>query len=487
MQCNCNYRLMPATVTRLLTTTVFLVTVCNAILAETLPNSIVSTLNQHDLSPDGLSIFIRGLDGGSTILNHQADIPRNPASTMKLVTAIAALETLTPGYLWTTRLYADQEPVDGVLDGDIYLVGGGDPYLVHERLWLMLQSLKRSGVSKITGDLIVDDSLFAPIREDTGAFDNQPFRVYNAIPSAVLTNFNSSYFIFEPGPGTGVTIQAFPELSALSIDNRLKTTDKACRGYRRGISLSVKDTGTARFDGRFPSGCKQYSFTRSVLPPMTYTTSLFKRTWQDLGGELAGVAQYGSPNDEAILLLEHASVSLGDATRLMNKHSSNLIARHLLLTMGGENSGWPATETKGLAAIHDWLKQKNLAFPELIIENGAGRSRKARISARHLVEIVETGWTSPYMPEFVASMALLGQDGTLDDRHTRSRLNGRAHFKTGRLDHVTAIAGIMQNNDGKRYALAILHNDTDVHRGLGEAVQDTVLQWLDNYKKPTTP
>lgn len=184
------------------------------------------------------------------------------------------------------------------------------------------------------------------------------------------------------------------------------------------------------------------------------------------------------------MLLEHQSVSLGNATRLMNKHSSNLIARHLVLTMGGEISGWPATQNKGLAAIQQWLKQKGLVFPELIIENGAGRSRKARISARHLVEIVETGWVSPYMPEFIASMALLGQDGTLNDRHTRSRLNGRAHLKTGQLDHVTAIAGIMQNNDGKRYALAILHNDTGVHHGLGEAVQDAVLQWLDNYKEP---
>ena len=473
---------MLTTVTRILT--IFFITFSGGLFADTLPESVNEVLSRHKLSAKGLSIFISDLDHGSTVLNHLGDMPRNPASTMKLVTAIAALETLTPGYHWTTRLYANQEPSDGVLDGDLFLVGGGDPYLVQERLWLMLQSLKRSGVSKIDGNLVIDDSLFAPIKEDTGAFDKQPFRVYNAIPSAVLTNFNSSYFIFAPGPGTKVSIRSFPELSALTIDNRLKTVNKACRGYRRGISLSVETPGSARFDGRFPSRCKQYGFTRSVLPPMTYTASLFKKTWQDLGGEITGVGQYGRPSEDAVMLLEHQSVSLGNATRLMNKHSSNLIARHLVLTMGGEISGWPATQNKGLAAIQQWLKQKGLVFPELIIENGAGRSRKARISARHLVEIVETGWVSPYMPEFIASMALLGQDGTLNDRHTRSRLNGRAHLKTGQLDHVTAIAGIMQNNDGKRYALAILHNDTGVHHGLGEAVQDAVLQWLDNYKEP---
>ncbi|MEM7280698.1 MAG: D-alanyl-D-alanine carboxypeptidase/D-alanyl-D-alanine-endopeptidase [Pseudomonadota bacterium] len=450
--------------------------------AAELPPSVVSTLEHHKLDPAGLSVFAQEI-GGDVVLSFNSDQPRNPASTMKVVTGLAALEILRPGYRWQTRFYSDAEPSNGVLNGDIYLVGGGDPYLVQERVWLMLQALKRRGVTTIAGDLVLDDSLFEPIIEDTGAFDNQPFRIYNALPSAVLTNFNSTYFVFRPS-GNRVAIEAFPEMPDLSINNQLRIAQRSCGGYRRGIALSMQKANVARFDGRFPNRCRRYGFTRSVLAPETYTAGLIRSLWTQLGGELEGKTRVGTPGDEAYRLLTFDSLNAGDVTRLMNKHSSNLIARHLLLTMGGEQFGWPATEHNGRKAITEWLDRKGLVFPELIIENGAGRSRDARISARNLTRLVIAGYQSQYMPEFLASLALLGQDGTLDDRHQRTSLNGKAHLKTGRLDHVTAIAGVMQNRHGKRFALTVFHNDHNVHRGLGEAVQDSLLQWLDNYSGP---
>lgn len=444
----------------------------------TLPAGVQATIEHHNLDPDGLSIFVQELNGPE-VLSFNANTPRNPASTMKTVTALAALEILKPGYRWETRLLAKNDPKEGVLDGDLYLVGGGDPYLVQERVWLMLQSLKRRGVTRITGDLVLDDTLFAPIVEDTGAFDNQPFRIYNALPSALLTNFNSTYFVFKP-IGNGVSVEAFPNIEGLTIDNKLRLAQRSCGGYRRGIALTMERDNVARFDGRFPNRCKRYGFTRSVLAPETYTAGLIRGIWQQLGGQIDGKTRSGFAPEDAERLVRFESPTLGDVTRLMNKHSSNLIARHLLLTMGGEKYGWPATEANGRRAIFEWLGAKQLAFPELVIENGAGRSRDARISAKNLVQLIQSGYQSQYMPEFLASLALLGQDGTLDDRHTRSRLNGKAHLKTGRLDHVTAIAGIMQNSSGRRFALAVLHNDTNVHRGLGEAVQDSLLQWLND-------
>ena len=468
----------------LITTCVFLTLshVLTHLAHGTLPPSVQATVEHHNLNPAGLSIFVQELNGNE-VLSFNAETPRNPASTMKTVTALAALEVLKPGYRWETELLATSNPKDGVLDDHLYFVGGGDPYLVQERVWLMLQSLMRQGVTRITGDLVLDNRLFAPIVEDTAAFDNQPFRIYNALPSALLTNFNSTYFVFEP-TGNGVSIQAYPKIEDLAIDNKLRLAQRSCGGYRRGISLSVQQDNVARFDGRFPNRCKRYGFTRSVMAPETYTAGLIRSIWQQLGGEIEGKTRLGSAPEDAERLVRFKSPTLGDVTRLMNKHSSNLIARHLLLTMGGEQYGWPATEANGRKAIYQWLTSKQLDFPELVIENGAGRSRDARISAKNLVQLIQSGYQSQYMPEFLASLALLGQDGTLDDRHTRSRLNGKAHLKTGRLDHVTAIAGIMQNRSGRRFALAVLHNDTDVHRGLGEAVQDSLLQWLNDLPAP---
>ncbi|MEO0998738.1 MAG: D-alanyl-D-alanine carboxypeptidase/D-alanyl-D-alanine-endopeptidase [Pseudomonadota bacterium] len=449
-----------------------------------LPPPVRAALSRFGLDGSGLSVYIADVNSGDPVFAWRQDVARNPASTMKLVTGLAALEILEPSYRWSTHVAAAAEPLNGTLDGDLFFVGGGDPYLVEERLWLLVRELRQAGLETIAGDIVIDDSLFAPINEDSGAFDAQPFRIYNVAPSAVLTNFNAIRFRFAPDRRDGrVSIQAYPALPTLNIDNRLRLAERRCGGYRRGISMLVDD-GTVRFEGRFPSRCRRYGFTRSVLPAVDYTGGLFASLWRQSGGSFDGAIVRGRAPDDAVELLEFPSEPLGKAVWLMNKHSSNLIARHLLLTIGAERLGGPATEEKGVMAVTGWLREAGLAFPELVIENGAGRSRVARISAEHLVALIRYGFSSHYMPEFLASMAILGEDGTLDDRHENSRHRSQAHFKTGRLDHVQALAGIYQDREGRRYAVAILHNALDVHRGGAEAVQDTLLEWLGSQNDP---
>jgi len=87
-------------------------------------------------------------------------------------------------------------------------------------------------------------------------------------------------------------------------------------------------------------------------------------------------------------------------------------------------------------------------------------------------------WRQPYMPEYLASMSLSGLDGTLSRRFRRSELTGKAHLKTGSMDHVTAIAGYLQSRSGRRFAVVALQNHEDIHRGPGEEVQYALLRWL---------
>ena len=447
----------------------------------TLPGGVDAALGRFGLDGSGLSIYARDLDSGEELVSYHADEPRNPASTMKVVTGLAALELLTPAYRWQTRIFADALPVDGIVDGNLYFVGGGDPALVIERFWLLVSSLREAGIETIEGDLVLDDSLFAAVNEDTARFDNQPFRTYNALPSAVLANFNSVAFVFRPAGDTDrVAIEVRPPVDMPPIRNRLRRAGSSCRGYRRGIALQIDEAGAIEFDGRFPRGCRRYSFTRSVMPPVDYTARLFRYLWEASGGALDGGYRRGVLPEQAVAITEFESDSLGEAVRLMGKHSSNLIARHLLLTLAAEVEGRPATHEQGVAVIEQWLAGAGLVFPELVIENGAGRSRSARITARHLVDVIEFGWKSRYMPEFVASLPLIGHDGTLRDRWTGSAMAGAGHLKTGRLDDVMAIAGIWQQPGGERLAVAILHNAKNVHRGAGVAVQDTVLEWLSS-------
>ncbi len=443
----------------------------------TLPKPVVDALLRHKLSAENLSVYVRELGSGEEIVSHKAEIARNPASTMKLVTGLAALELLTPTYRWKTRVFAAAEPIDGVIDGDLFIVGAGDPYLVEERLYLLLSTLHRKGVRHVTGDLVIDDSLFAPITEDTGEFDGQPFRVYNATPSAVLSNFNSTRFEFRPN-GKGVDILPTPALPGLRIRNQLSLQQNRCRGYRRGVSMTAEASGVIVFDGRFPTRCNSYAFTRSVMEPWRYTAELLQQVWGRLGGQIDGKLRRGVLASDQTQLLEFDSLSLAEVVRLMNKHSSNLVARQLVLTLAHEHAGAPATEKAGISLLYSWLENAGIMTDELVIENGAGRSRKARLSARNLVDLIDYSYKSRFMPEFLASLPILGQDGTLSDRQNDTALSGQAHMKTGSLDHVAALAGVFQGKNGRRFAVAVLHNEENSHRGGGAAVQDSLLKWL---------
>ncbi len=298
-----------------------------------LPESVRNALATYSLDPEKLSVLVRDLETGKDVLRVHPTVSRNPASTMKLLTGLAALELLGPAYRWQTKVYATAKPVNGVIEGDLYWQGSGDPYLVEERLYVMLQALRRKGLHTVNGKLQMDDGRFDRSAEDTAAFDQQPFRVYNALPSAVLTNFNSTRFEFRPAGSNSVSITTIPDLPGLNIRNALSLKGAACRGYRRGISLSDNGDDGIRFDGQFPARCKVYRFTRSVLEPYRYSGELIQSLWTQLGGTIRGVVEKGPVPEDAIELLSFDSLSLAEVVRLMNKHSSNLVARHMILSI----------------------------------------------------------------------------------------------------------------------------------------------------------
>jgi D-alanyl-D-alanine carboxypeptidase/D-alanyl-D-alanine-endopeptidase (penicillin-binding protein 4) len=162
----------------------------------------------------------------------------------------------------------------------------------------------------------------------------------------------------------------------------------------------------------------------------------------------------------------------------VNKHSNNVMSRQLLYTLSAEVLGAPGTEWGGREVISTWLDDNKLELSELAVENGAGLSRESRITAADMAALLRFAWRQPYMPEYLASMSLTGLDGTLSRRFRNSDLVGKAHLKTGSLDHVTAIAGYLQSRSGRRFAVVVLQNFEDIHRGPGEEVQEALLRWL---------
>jgi D-alanyl-D-alanine carboxypeptidase/D-alanyl-D-alanine-endopeptidase (penicillin-binding protein 4) len=443
-----------------------------------LPAGVRSALNVRDVPHDSLSIHVEDVDTGEVVLQWLAGEPRNPASTMKLLTTLVALDTLGPAYRWKTNVYALGEISGGRLDGDLLLRGQGDPFLVTERVWQMLRAIRRLGIDEITGDLLIDDSYFDTGDYDAGAFDRRPLRAYNVAPNALLMNFKVVRYWFEPN-GSKVTVRLDPALDNLRIDNRLRVVKAPCRGYQRGIAITTNaDNDEVIFSGRFPSGCRRYAMDRTVLTHNEFAYGLFKTLWQESGGVFEGGWKNAIASDEDEPVLSFESLPLADMITSVNKHSNNVMARQLLYTLSAEVLGAPGTESGGREVISSWLSDNKLELGKLAVENGAGLSRESRITAADMAMLLRFAWKQPYMPEYLASMSLTGVDGTLSRRFRNSELAGKAHLKTGSLDHVTAIAGYLQSRSGRRFAVVALQNFEDIHRGPGEEVQEALLRWL---------
>jgi len=447
---------------------------------DTLPLSVQSALTYRQLPHDSLSVHVADLDSGEVLLQWQEEVPRNPASTIKLLTTLAALDILGPTYAWQTDIYALGEVNEGRLDGDLLIKGHGDPFLVTERVWQMLRRVKQAGIQEISGDLLLDDSYFDVDDYDPAAFDRQALRAYNVAPNALLMNFKVVRFWFEPDHvAKNVHVWMDPSLANLDIDNRLLLVAGSCRGYQRGITVSTNAAvDQMTFTGKFPNGCKRYAMDRAVLGHKEFAFGLFATLWQELGGEFDGAWKDALAPQDIEPIIEFQSLSLTDVITRITKHSNNVMARQRLYTLSAEILGAPGTEEGGRNVVRDWLRRNGLVFSKLAFDNGAGLSRNARMTAADFAAMLRFAWQQPYMPEYVASMSLAGLDGTLNRRLENGPLQGKAHLKTGSLDHVTAIAGYLQSRSGRRFSVVMLQNHIDVHRGPGEEVQEALLQWL---------
>lgn len=449
--------------------------------AETdLPLTVQSALNVRKVPDDSLSVLVQDLESGEIILRWNDTLARNPGSTIKLLTTLVAIDLLGPAYTWKTDVFVLGDVENGRLEGDLVLKGYGDPFLVTERVWQLLRNVRQLGIREIHGDLHIDDSYFFLPEYDPAEFDNQPLRAYNVAPNALLMNFKVVRYWFEPERDTNsVHVRVDPPLDNLGVENHLSLASGSCRGYQRGITISANEAvDRMTFSGKFPSGCKRYAMDRTALSHNEFVYGLFTSLWRESGGEFEGGWRNVVAPKDLEPLLSFDSLPLSDVITRVNKYSNNVMARTLLFTLSAEVLGQPGTENGGREVVADWLNDKGLELNELTFDNGAGLSRDVRMSARDMAALLEFAWRQPYMPEYVSSLSLAGNDGTLRRRFDDASLDGNAHLKTGSLDHVTAIAGYLQARSGRRFAVVTMQNFEDIHRGPGQEVQEALLRWV---------
>lgn len=434
-----------------------------ATVQTTLPTSVQKALTQNKLPADALSLVMIPLQNSKTAVYVNAEAALNPASTMKLVTTYSALELLGPTYQWKTEFFTDGTLKGGVLKGNLYLKGGGDPKLNMEKLWLLLRDLKANGVQQVQGDLILDRSFFrqpeTPAFDDDGGDANKPFLV---TPDSLLVNLKAVRFITRADEA-GVRIAVEPPLTNIRIDNKVKAlpATQNCPGWPevRYHPTREFDGTTVVVSGQLPMGCSSQIYL-ALLDHPGYAAGAVRAIWQELGGTITGQDRLAEVPSGAKLLARAFSPDLTEIIRDINKYSNNTMARQLYLSIGAHHR--TASDADDAAAadrvIRGLFKRKGISTEALVLDNGSGLSRIERISAQSLAELLKAAWQSPYAAEFTASMPIVAKDGTMRRRLRNTAVAGEGHIKTGTLNNVRAIAGYSRDQQGHSWAVVAIIN-----------------------------
>ncbi len=502
--------------------------------AVSLPDSVREELRRANIPLSSVGIVVQQRDNDSQLLSRNAELPMNPASTMKLLTTLASLEMLGPAYRWKTEAFLDGELENGVLRGNLIFKGYGDPKLTVEQFWLWLRELRQRGLRDIRGDVVLDRSFFGNIDHDPAEFDNDPTRAYNVGPDALLLNFNAMHLRLIPN-ATSTNAFLEPDLSGYMLSNRVTTVARRPCSGGDNYTAHLEENSIV-LEGTIPVDCGEVDDYFSLLPHGDYFFAVFTALWNEMGGTLQGGMREGRAPVEMEPFSTHLSAPLSEVIRDINKFSNNIMARQLFLTLGtaesatgsaGEaNSGEdflsledvkallddadepaateahpanllgatdvpqvpsleststsadnsPASIPRSIAAMQKWLSGEHMDFPELVLENGAGLSRKERISAQHLAELLQHASRSRYAAELEASLPILGMDGTMKKRFKDDEISGYAHIKTGMLEGVKSLAGYVKSHSGKQWVVVFLVNHPNAYRS--QAAQDSLIEWL---------
>jgi D-alanyl-D-alanine carboxypeptidase/D-alanyl-D-alanine-endopeptidase (penicillin-binding protein 4) len=450
---------------------------------ERLPGPVAQALAAARIPTAAVALVVQEAGGAPPVLRINEALPMNPASVMKLVTTLAALEVLGPAFRWKTEVYLQGALRQDVLQGDLVLKGGGDPRLDLESFWTLLRALRAKGLREIRGDLVLDRGYFARAAADPAAFDGDPFRPYNVLPDALLVNYNSLRFVFMPGregEAPPVRIAVEPHPPALEVINVLRLANGPCaegRAFREMLAPTFEPARQrAIFTGRYPASCGEKDLHVALLAPNDHVAGVMRQLWGETGGLWTGAVRDGAAPAGAAPFHVHESPPLGLLVRDINKLSNNVMARHLFLTLGAETAGTPGDAEKAAGAIRGWLARKGIAAPELVLENGSGLSRIERLSAASLAALLQAAWKSSVMPEFVASLPIAALDGTMRRRLKGEAVAGRAHIKTGLLADVRSMAGYVLDRAGRRMIVVMIVNHPNAPQA--QAAMDELLRWV---------
>ncbi len=429
---------------------------------DPLPAAVGEILRSTALGKARVGVAVADLDDGKLVYAYNPDELLNPASNMKVLTTVAALGILGPHHRFATDVLFEAELDKGVLDGNLYLKGRGDPSLTTERLYALVRELKHRGLKEVKGDLVIDDTFFDAEHEGPGWEQDHSDSSYMAPSGAMSLNHNTVEVHVYPGESAGTPgrVELEPASDYLDLENR---TDTAPKGALQRIKVASLDRGERQkivVHGRLPLDREGTVFWRRVSNPAMYTGHTLKRLLKEQGIRVRRVRRGVTPW-KLKPVFSTMSEPLAVLVYRLNKSSQNHMTEQLLKTLGAEVQGQPGTWEKGVAVVEGFLEEKvGIPRGSYVMRNGSGLNDVNRLSVRQLVKVLRYAQRQELVaPEFLASLPIAGVDGTTRTRMSGTDAEGRLRAKTGTLQNVTALSGFVSSVGGRRYVFSIVVND----------------------------
>ena len=447
---------------------------------QPLPAKVATALAKARVPRDAVAMLVLPVQGERARLRHRADVPMNPASVMKMVTTMAALDTLGGSYTWATRFYADGPVEGGTLQGNLYIQGGGDPKLVLERVDAAFRQLQALGVQRVRGDMVLDSSIFDVPAHDPAAFDNEPLRPYNVAPDGLLVNFKAVILRFVPqADGSTAQVQSEPPLAGVLVDPQVPLAPgQACGDWRSSLQADFTDPTQLRFLGHYPAGCGERDWAVAYMDPASYAQRALMALFQVAGGVVEGGVRQGPLPARARLLMAAPSLPLSEVIADINKRSNNVMAQQLMLTLAAQRHV-PARMADGRAAVAAWWQRfVGAGTPAPVLDNGSGLSREERITPAALARMLQNANQHAESATYIQSLSIAGVDGTTQRMHERGlqQLIGNAWLKTGTLRDVSSVAGYVTGQSGQRYVVVGMVNHPNAPAA--RPALDALLEWV---------
>ena len=430
----------------------------------------------------GMGIVVVAADG-SHLFARRPRVPMTPASTLKLVIAAAALDSLGPKYRFVTRFVGTSPPgADGILHGGLWLVGGGDPMLDSKNVREGVGVLARSGITRIDGPLEIDDSSFAGPEQNPRWDPDDLTYEYAAGTNAVALDGGVVEFDVTPGtPGSDAHVKPIPDNQAIVFSGAIRTSGYGSRTYvtierkphlDRALDMMPSDYV---LDGHIAPGETQ-KYYKPVLGIAQYAGGVTAAMLAERNIALPASYRSGTAPANATPLWTHHSPPLEFIVRDMLVHSNNHTAETLLRIVG-ENARHPGTDDAGIAFEKRELARLGVAKDRMRVYDGSGLAPADRIMPLTLAELIAAQLRGPNADVFVRALPRVGLDGTVKNHVLHAAL-GRTRAKSGHIENVNGLAGTLQTRHHGRIAFAFIVNDRRANADIVTDEEDRALDTL---------